>query len=64
MIYPPDPAPPVPEGAERHQYLFMVDNLTWDSWTDEEKLSNLLDYFGDCCFFLKQKVVESKEWHV
>jgi hypothetical protein len=63
MVYPPDPAPPLQDGHERHQYLFVVDDETWSKWNDDEKVLALIECFGDYGFLLKQKVLESEKWH-
>lgn len=64
MIKKPEANQKLKEGHSRHQLLYAVDSNTWDSWSEEEKEKNLIDYFGLISYPFICKVREDNDWHI
>jgi hypothetical protein len=62
MIKKPEANFPLEKGFLRHQFLYVVDTKTWDSWDSEKKLSNLIDYFGVKGYDFIEKVRDDDNW--
>jgi len=64
MIKRPEANFPIKKGYLRHQFLYAVDTKTWDSWALEEKVTNLIDYFGVKGYAFVDKVRDDDNWKV